>query len=156
MDTVHTIWHIILWSSAGIINYNVLAKSRSLTSNLYSSSSLNINSFIHSACFSIVATHLDSSLGFWGNVTNLSLRFLLAVDLGSLSQVLSGARWEMPYLLPHYHLHRFENKRQLHYRPVCTVQHFAVILGTSTPKFVIHYNHSTELEPFQGSLSVLN
>ena len=38
-------------------------------------------------------------------LTNLHLRFLLAVDLGSLSQVLPGTRWDTPHLLPHDGLH---------------------------------------------------
>lgn len=74
----------------------------------------------------------------------------LPVDLSSLSQVLPGARWEMPYLLLHYGLHWFENKWQFHYRSVCSLQLSAVTQGTSAPKLVKHFNHSTQLEKFQG------
>lgn len=56
----------------------------------------------------------------------------------------------MPRLPPCYRLHGFENKRQLHYRPVCSLHLFPVTEETPAPKCVIYYNHSTELERFQG------
>lgn len=51
---------------------------------------------------------------------------------------------------PRSRLHGFENKRQLHYRPVCSLHLFTVTEETPAPKCVIYYNHSTELEMFQG------
>lgn len=63
--------------------------------------------------------------------------FYLPTDPCSLSQALPGARWEMPSLLPHYDLHWFDHKRQLHYRPVCSLQLFAVTQGTSAAQLFI-------------------
>lgn len=74
----------------------------------------------------------------------------LPADLGSLSQALAGTGWEIPPLPPCYRLHGCENKRQLHYRPVCSLHLFTVTEETPAPKCVIYYNHSTELERFQG------
>ena len=106
-------------------------------------------------CFSVIAICPDSFLGYWSNAHEPPFE-IPACLLISTHFLKSFPVQDGRYLTCfHNTVYWFENKWQLHYRPVCSLPLFAMNQGTSAPNLSCISTTACSWKGFGGSLSVL-